>query len=177
MTARRWPLHPQPVEGECLTSWLGRIARLYELSLKELLRHDLGFTGDPASLDYAAPRPFIRTIADRTGISPEHIRTMIFEGWIPWIFDGINAEENHFDTYTRQHSVLLPNNIRFYHPPKGWHPWFSNGYSKKYACRTCLATDPVLAFRLVWRLPLMLSCPIHRRMLEPCTHITSYGVL
>lgn len=39
---RRWPLHPKPSPGEALSSWLTRLARLYDLSLPELLRHNLG---------------------------------------------------------------------------------------------------------------------------------------
>jgi len=49
--ARRWPLHPQPGPVESLSSWLDRLGRLYDLSVKDLLNHNL----DLPSL--AVPRP------------------------------------------------------------------------------------------------------------------------
>jgi hypothetical protein len=33
---RRWPVHPEPGPGEALTSWLGRLAGLYRLSVEQL---------------------------------------------------------------------------------------------------------------------------------------------
>ncbi len=50
--ARRWPLHPQPRPGEALTSWLGRLAAIYGLPVRQLLRHNLGTAS--ALLDDAA---------------------------------------------------------------------------------------------------------------------------
>lgn len=38
----RWPVHPPPVIGEALTSWLRRIATEYHLSVDDLI-FDLGF--------------------------------------------------------------------------------------------------------------------------------------
>ncbi|HNG81978.1 MAG TPA: TniQ family protein, partial [Burkholderiaceae bacterium] len=40
--APRWPLHPAPMEGEALSSWLNRVALCYHMEVSELLEHDLG---------------------------------------------------------------------------------------------------------------------------------------
>jgi len=43
--ARQWPLHPRPGPLESLSSWLARVARLYDLSVKDLLDHNLNLVG------------------------------------------------------------------------------------------------------------------------------------
>lgn len=54
---RRWPLHPPPSPLEALSSWLDRLARLYDLSVKDLLTHNLDLPGlaVPADLDVDPP--------------------------------------------------------------------------------------------------------------------------
>jgi len=39
----RWPLHPRPLAGEALSSWLKRVAAAYGLYVDDLLVHDLGY--------------------------------------------------------------------------------------------------------------------------------------
>jgi hypothetical protein len=39
----RWPLHPRPLAGEALSSWLRRVAAAYGLYVDDLLVHDLGY--------------------------------------------------------------------------------------------------------------------------------------
>lgn len=44
MTGRvqRWPLHPRPLPGEALSSWLDRVSGEHSLTLRDLLEHNLG---------------------------------------------------------------------------------------------------------------------------------------
>ena len=47
----RWPLHPQPCPGEALTSWLERIADVYDMPMDALVRYNLGAAGFADDLD------------------------------------------------------------------------------------------------------------------------------
>ncbi len=79
--SRRWPIHPTPLEGEALLSWLGRIAQNYEFSANELLKHDLGYvaSGDE-NLDVAAPGGLLSVLASKTGQPIERLRQMTVGG-------------------------------------------------------------------------------------------------
>ncbi|HMB02307.1 MAG TPA: TniQ family protein [Isosphaeraceae bacterium] len=77
MIPRRWPLHPRPVSGESLSSWLGRTAARYGMTVAELLNHDLGYPGRPAAeLDIDPPVALLEALATRTGFPVEEIRAL-----------------------------------------------------------------------------------------------------
>ncbi|MFC5200146.1 TniQ family protein [Streptomyces kaempferi] len=75
---QRWPLLPQPGPLESLSSWLNRLADLYEMPVKELLTRNLGLVdlAVPADLDYDptmtmlhAAGTALRLVADGTIIA------------------------------------------------------------------------------------------------------------
>lgn len=90
---RRWPVHPAPIDGETLSSWLQRIAACYSTDLS-FLGDDLGFTlgwRPPEDIDVAAPGGMIDVLAERTGVTPDRLRQMSVAGWVPWRLD--NSDE------------------------------------------------------------------------------------
>jgi hypothetical protein len=176
---RPGPLHPQPAELESLSSWLARLARLYDMSVKDLLAEhnlDLGGVTLPYDLDYDPPAALLSALAERTGVEVTQLQTMTLAGWTPWLFDNQFIrhwdEQEVFDTYVRANCVLLApgearTNVIGY--PKRWSgPWL--GYRTRRACPVC-AVEPQRATALVWRLPLVLSCAEHGCYLEPADQI------
>lgn len=103
----RWPLHPAPLMGEALSSWLRRIAEHNGVDVPDLLA-DLGFAPDAeVDVDLVPPPGFVDRVAQRTGVSAEHVRLMSAAGYVPWLADSLSPDENDFSTYVRQFSVLL----------------------------------------------------------------------
>jgi len=101
---QRWPLHPTPVEGEALSSWLHRIARCYRMDVPDLLQHDLGHDG-ASDLDGAPPAALLEALARRSGLSLDQLRSMSLAGWMPWLVDRLDPDPSAFDTYVHQLSV------------------------------------------------------------------------
>ncbi|MGY0063749.1 TniQ family protein [Streptomyces sp. LZ34] len=170
---RRWPLHPQPGPLEALSSWLGRLARLYEMPVTDLLTRNLGLVGlaVPADLDYDPPAPMLAALAERTGVELARLRAMTLAGWEPWLFDTltvpIDQTQPMFDAYVRDHSVLLAPGEAGTNQVNRWKrwpgPWL--GRSLHRACPVC-AADPDRGRALIWRLPLMTGCIEHGCRLE-----------
>ncbi|WP_181762834.1 TniQ family protein [Rhodococcus spelaei] len=166
----RWPIHPALLDGEALSSWLHRTAAAYELTLPGLLEHDLGHHRiTDAGLDSDPPPDLLESLSGRSGVEPDRLRRMSLAGLVPWLLDSLDPCSCSFETYTRQFSVLLPTDRRPSRtPPPGWRPWLPPGRPVQRACRRCLDDAVVPALLLTWNLPLQLSCPTHRCLLEPC---------
>lgn len=164
----RWPVHPSPLDGEALSSWLRRIAEDYRFSVTELLDHDLGQAGLPLKdLNLAPPTALLETLARRTGVAPGRVARMSLPGWTPWLLDSLEPDSSAFETYVHQLSVLLPEGKHPTSTVPGWRPWIPE-HPLQRACPRCLADPSRQCLLLMWQLPLMLSCPEHGCMLEPC---------
>jgi len=170
---RRWPLHPPPGPVEALSSWLDRISRLYGLSRSELLRHNLGpastqlASTDADDLDWNPPTAVLVALAERTGVPPGRLRWMTIAGWVPWLLDTTEPSDDQaaFDTYVRQHSVLLtPSEIKRREVHR-WRPWLP-AQPMRRVCPTCSA-DPNHGTDLTAGVPIMLSCATHGCWLMP----------
>lgn len=170
---RRWLLHPPPGPLESLSSWVERTARLYDLSAEDLLRHNLGSASfaraarDSMDLDWDPPRGVLDALAERIGLGLDQMLPMTMAGWVPWLMDTLDPEDGQatFDTYVRQHSVLLRPGEAGRNQVSGWLPWVPAGPAR-LACPVC-AADPQRGAVLTWRLPLMVSCAEHGCLLEP----------
>ncbi|MGO4615558.1 TniQ family protein [Nocardia sp. 2YAB30] len=109
----RWPLHPQPEPLESLSSWLGRLAGLYRMPVKQLLAALV--PDHPSHLIerdwWEVPEPLAKALVERAGVDPGHLKTMTLGGWTPWLLDKSSVRDFEaqevFDTYVRQNSVLL----------------------------------------------------------------------
>ena len=163
--APRWPLHPAPREGEALSSWLNRVALCYHMELSELLEHDLGY-GQVDDLDTAPPLSLLTMLSQRSGIELDRLRCMSFAGWVPWLLDSLDDKiPDALETYAFQLSVLLPRLRRKTRSITSWRAWLP-GQPIHRACPLCLNDPENQAVLLAWKLPLMLSCPLHGCWLE-----------
>jgi len=170
---RRWPVHPEPGPGEALSSWLGRLAGLYRLSVEQLLTHNLGPASAQfdrgADLDYQTPTIIVHALGARTGIEVGRLRRMTITGCVPWLADTLNPVDGQdaFSAYVRQDSVLLPPGQAGYHVVNRWVPWLparSRPWrTTRRVCPTCSADRGIL---LLAALPLMISCAEHGCRLE-----------
>ena len=166
MSFSRWPVHPEPITGEALSSWLRRIGRIYGCSVPDLLKYDLGFPEiKTRGLDVEAPAALLVAIEARTGLPVKAIERITFAGSVPFLFKRPFTDP--VKTDVEYCSVLFepPD------PPPGslskLREWFRKEYiSKINGCRQCLADYPNRAILLGWGLKVVLSCPIHGVMLE-----------
>lgn len=163
----RWPLHPAPVEGESLSSWLSRIAHCYDLTLAELLVHDLGYAST-TDLDIDPPQSLLAIIASRSGVNMDRVRIMSMAGWVPWLLDRLDRDEqvsSAFEVYVQQCSVLMLEKSRQPRILSYWLPWMPLSTINR-ACPLCLQAARESPLMLMWQMPLMLSCPQHGCLLK-----------
>ncbi|MBA3995374.1 MAG: hypothetical protein C0469_17790 [Cyanobacteria bacterium DS2.3.42] len=153
----RWPRHPNVIPGESLSSWLRRIASVYGLKIRDLLRLSLECQGlQRNQLDMRPPEELIAAISLRTGLKQESIRKTTLTGMLPFLFEYSDGE--------RFLRGGLSEGI----------PWFrKNEKEQVTACRLCLEDYPEAALLLPWRLTIILSCPIHGLMLEPAKIVSN----
>jgi hypothetical protein len=174
MRSRRWPLHPQPAALESLSSWLMRLAGLYGMPVKDLLRHNLGLVDleVPELLDWDPPAAMLLALAERTGVGLDRLRAMTLAGWAPWLFDHLHTRTHQarhtFDTYVRDNSVLLAPGVAGTHHVGRWKtwrgPWLADSPLRR-VCPQCFV-DADRGDALVWQLPLMTGCVEHGCRLE-----------
>jgi len=169
---RRWPLYRRPVEGEALSSWLGRIANIYNLLLEDLLAYDFGYDISPHDLDLNPPHTLLKNIKERSNLSLDQIFRMTFKSWVPFIIDQLDPASNTLAAYVGQYPVLSAKAKSFCYVLVNWVPWLSNPSTIR-GCQICIKSDPEVAFRLSWKLPIMLTCPFHGCRLQPCTIYSS----
>jgi len=163
--APRWPLHPTPKEGEALSSWLNRVAICYQMDILDLLEHDLGH-GQIDDLDTAPPLSLLTALSRRSGIELDRLRCMSIAGWVPWLLDSLDDRvPAALETYAFQFSVLLPRRNRKTRSITSWRAWLPSQPNRR-ACPLCLNDPENQAVLLAWKLPLMLSCPVHGCWLE-----------
>ncbi len=178
----RWPLHPQPAPDESLSSWVGRLGQLYGLSDGDLLRRNLGPASTLAQcltdqdMDWDPPPTVLGALSERTGVALGELRARTIAGWVPWLLDNIEqAGQDGFETYVRQHSVLLARGERpRYVVDRRWRPWIPEPPTTRPQRRVCpvCATSSDRGTRLTATLPLMLSCVEHGGRLKPELDVT-----
>jgi hypothetical protein len=130
----------------------------------QLLEHALGHRElSDAELDLNPPRHLLDELAKRTGLDQHRVQAMTMAGWVPWLFDSLTAAPDAYETYVHQFSLLLLPGRRIVYAPRNWVPWLPTS-GIRMGCRECLDSGPTIL--LFWQLPLMASCPVHRRRLE-----------
>lgn len=162
-----WPVHPDPINGEALSSWLRRIGSVYGCSVADLLRYGLGFPeAKTRGLDFEPAGDLVLAIAEKTGKSVRIIERTTFAGTLPFMSGRVYTDPVRADVESC--SVLFePQN-----PAPGslveLRQWFrKETMSKVMGCRYCLADYGNGGILLGWGLKVVLSCPTHGVMLEP----------
>ncbi|KAB2388796.1 hypothetical protein F9B16_02405 [Actinomadura montaniterrae] len=149
---RRWPLHPPPAPGEALSSWLARLAAPYDLSVRQLLDHNLGPASALAAtvaedaVDWDPPPQVLDALAERTDTQTAELRLMTIAGWVPWLADTLDPDQGPgaFDTYTRQDSVLLHRGETGTNTVGRWLPWLPVDQEPHQAPpRVCRSARPI----------------------------------
>jgi len=164
----RWPLHPAPIDGESLSSWLRRLGGSYQMTIGQLIEHGLGHDAKTEeSLDLDPPTGLLATLTRRTGITKDRVREMCLAGWTPWLLDSLEPHPSAFQTYVRQFSVLLRPGKRSKHSVGRWVAWLPPDRLQR-ACPRCAQDPGREGLLLIWQLPISLSCPYHGLMLKPC---------
>ncbi len=165
----RWPLHPAPIEGEALSSWLWQIAARYDMSVQDLLEHGLGEnTISCKDVDVDPPQRLLSALAERTGVDYDRLEAMTLAGWVPWLYDALQPDVDSYDIYVHQFSVMLKCGTDHERPAGPWAAWLPNE-RLRLACPDCLADPTRGVALLVWRLPLVRTCSTHRRWLQRYT--------
>lgn len=166
----RWPLHPHPLQEECVLSWLTRIAYCYGFSLEEILKNDLGFQGNVDDLNIKIPDWLLALLAERTGVSKQNIYAMTLSSFAPFLFDNIENEHSDFESYVHYYSLLIPwYKRKKLFPKKSWTPWKSQLLNFANACPMCIASQPIYSMLSIWYFPILLSCPVHKCYLRQCS--------
>jgi hypothetical protein len=120
------------------------------------------------------PAAMLAALAERTGVEVAQLRAMTLAGWEPWLFDTLHLDQSDaqqtFDTYVRADSVLLaPGEAGRNHTGSWQGPWLPARPLRR-TCPLC-AADPARGTALMWRLPLVASCPEHGCRLEPVLEV------
>lgn len=166
----RWPLHPHPLQEECILSWLTRIAYCYNFSLDELLKNDLGFHGNVDDLNIKTPDWLLKLLSERTGVSKQNIYAMTLSSFSPFLFEDIGKDYSDFESYVHHYSLLIPwYKRKKLFPKKPWIPWQSQLLDFANACPICIARKPIHSILSIWYLPILLSCPVHKCYLRQCS--------
>ena len=166
-SALRWPLHPEPQEGEALSSWLRRIAACYDMDARELLKHDLGHDLHD-DLDVNPPMTLLRLLSRRSGVDLKRLRCMSLAGWVPSLFDSLDGSApDALEAYAFKLTILLQDRSRATRSVAGWCAWRPDRPISR-ACPQCMDEQADQPMWLIWMLPLMLSCPRHGCWLEAC---------
>jgi hypothetical protein len=130
-----------------------------------LLEHDLGH-GQIVDLDMEPPMSLLTVLSQRSGIELNRLRCMSFSGGVPWLLDSLDdLIPSALETYTFQLSVLLPRRGHKTRSTTSWRAWLPSQPIRR-ACPLCLNDPADQGILLVWKLPLMLSCPLHGCWLE-----------
>jgi hypothetical protein len=141
------------------------------------MRHNLGAASALADgltaedLDWDPPAAVLLALGERTAVTVGELQVMTIAGWVPWLLDTLDAAgQDGFDTYVRQHSVLLTRGaIPPYRVAPRWRPWIPDRPTAQSARRVCpvCARSPDRGMHLLAGLPLMISCAEHGCRLKP----------
>jgi len=177
--SRRWPFHPPPYPGEALSSWVNRLAHALAIPPAVLLLNVSGIPDKSTNryhLDFDPPEHVISTLAEKTGQEFAAVRRLTTRGYVPTLLDTLDADRDGVAKYTNQLAFLLPLDHRPVRHPYVL-PWYSfRRFHRPRGCRHCLAESAEPYLRLHWRFGWTLSCPIHKRALEPlCIRAPAVG--
>ena len=169
--SKRWPSHPLPYPNESLVSWITRTASFYDMDARDLLGYEFGINlevHDLYTIDLNPSISLLDKLSERTGIEFNTIRALTVQSYIPLLIDTFeDTEAKVFNEYTNQFNIFPGKRKNITNLDNNWVPWFNiKRFSDIHGCRMCLSEDHEPYLRLHWRFPWMMSCPVHKLLLE-----------
>jgi hypothetical protein len=149
-----WPVHPKPLVGEALSSWLLRIADGNGLDQRSFKRYLPKAHGKSSDLDLIDDDAFFTAMAIWSAIPREHIAALGFA----------QDEGRVFIRNTTGHPDWIIPRDRLGRWPEKRHV-----ASQPY-CPACLASDVTPYYRKVWRYAFHPICPKHGLLADNCPH-------
>ena len=167
MSSKRWPIHPLPVRGEALSSWLLRVAAEYGLSLEQLIGAELnGASVADHELDFAPPESILKVISVRSGQQQRLLRSMTLSGSVLFSTNTQN-EEYSSRGYVANSWFFNSDRKKAAVTSSDWVPWHSPLiWTTIRGCRKCFEEQGLAYYCWYWRLPVLSSCGRHDIALE-----------
>lgn len=152
LSAALWPVHPKPMDGEVLSSWLLRVAEGNGLNLSCLVELGLPKVANTCiDIDLIDDAEFFKTLSTRSGID-----------------QTLAMSTGYANDNGARRSRLKPNDFVWVVPI------FLKGSteSRKKApvpfCPSCLTSDDIPYYRKIWRYAFYPVCPKHGLLLDHC---------
>lgn len=150
MEAGFWPVHPQPLPDELLSSWMIRLAQGNGFKIHSFYAQFFGSDREiwTRDIDHHAPAWLVDGLAVRTGVPRERIERATLRSFEPFVFERFNPAGA-----TRW---VMP--LSVFHRTR-------RAYGQQF-CPLCLQEDPAPYLRRQWRLALVPVCVRHEVLLQ-----------
>lgn len=150
MATQLWPVHPQLLPDELLSSWMIRLARSNGFKVHNFYAQFFGRECQiwNRDIDHFAPAWLIDGLADRTGTPREHIFQTTLRAFESFAFEHFNE--------TGMTRWLLP--LGIFHRTR-------RAYGQQF-CPQCMTEEIEPYLRRHWRLALAVICTRHGVMLQ-----------
>lgn len=150
MGTKLWPIHPQPLPDELLSSWMIRVARDNGFKVHSFYAAHFGrerqiWTRD---IDHHAPAWLLDGLEEHSGVARARLEAMALRAFESVVFERFNETGN-----TR---FLMP--LSIFHRTR-------RAYGQQF-CPLCLTADKTPYLRRRWRLALEVVCAQHGVLLQ-----------
>lgn len=175
----RWPLHPPPLEDECLSSWIVRLAAAYHVDVTTFCHDALALNASHLSaLDRQPPPALLTRLAHATACAPARVISTTLRRYEGLLFPTLDHPIPDAVIATMQGmGPDLSFAYQWTRERKEWRregatPWlFPHARaSTMQFCTLCLAEGPLPYPRTSWRLALSTACSRHHVELRDTCH-------
>lgn len=145
-----WPIHPQPLPDELLSSWMIRVARGNGFKVHSFYAAHFGRERQiwNRDIDHHAPGWLLDCLEAHTGVQRSRLDAMTLRAFESVVFERFNETGN-----TR---FLMP--LSIFHRTR-------RAYGQQF-CPLCLTEDKTPYLRRRWRLALAVACAQHGVLLQ-----------
>ena len=150
MGKRHWPIHPQPLADELLSSWMIRVARDNGFKVHNFYADHFGRERQiwNRDIDHHAPTWLLDGLETYSGVPHTRLEALTLRAFESIAYERLNETGN-----TR---LLMP--LSIFHRTR-------RAYGQQF-CPLCLATDKTPYLRRRWRLALVVVCVRHGVLLQ-----------
>jgi len=145
-----WPIHPQPLNGEILSSWMIRVAHANRYKVHDFYSQYFGRNRQiwNRDIDQFAPEWLINGLTKHTGLSKETIEDMTLRS-----YGGVVSDR--FKNASVVRGLLA---LGIYHRKRRL-------YGQQF-CPICLRADKTPYLRKAWRIASVCICDLHQTILQ-----------